>query len=189
MFLGMFRSDDCENWPKICHCFAVYNLRKNKHHSGDLSSTCLFAYELSLYYITNLLHESVEKWNEMKKNTCWLVIIVHPPLILKKMAYPPALSFLKGQSPPHTQWWGKPDKKISSQYSQSFTLALKVHFLKAPIVKMIMKTIVLLIPDNPLQEEPFRFIHIGKASQRDHQHTSQPWPTSEIITLGPLRIL
>ena len=63
-------------------------------------------------------------------------------------------------------------KKIPLQNNQPFTLALKVHLLKTLIVKMIMKTIDLLIPDNPLQQEPFRFIHIGKAA-RDHQNTSQ----------------
>ena len=41
MFLGMFRSDNWENCPKFGLVFA-YSLRKNKHHSGDLSSTCLF---------------------------------------------------------------------------------------------------------------------------------------------------
>ena len=41
MFLGMFRSDNWENCPKFGLVFA-YSLRKNKHHSGDLSSMCLF---------------------------------------------------------------------------------------------------------------------------------------------------
>ena len=45
MFLGMFRSDNWENCPIFGLVFA-YSLRKNKHHSGDLSSTCLLVIRL-----------------------------------------------------------------------------------------------------------------------------------------------
>ena len=42
MFLVIFRSDDWENQPKKNGLVSPYNLRKNKHHSRDLSSMCLF---------------------------------------------------------------------------------------------------------------------------------------------------
>ena len=51
MFLViMFRSDDWENWPKI-GLVLPYNLRKNKYHSRDLSSTCLFFYKINKFHV------------------------------------------------------------------------------------------------------------------------------------------
>ena len=59
MFLGMFRSDNWENCPKFGLVFA-YSLRKNKHHSGDLSSTCLLFLNFENIFTISLITMKIE---------------------------------------------------------------------------------------------------------------------------------